>query len=122
MYIIIGVLLLLFFALYVVPNIIRYPWHTLVFVVAAAALSLATGAGNRLIARLNASTHPAARRFAASCATFTAIVHGVPPYKEARWWIARTLAQALYWGVALTMALAVLVALGAVFVWLDKQT
>lgn len=120
MRLILGIVLLLFLALYVIPNIIRYPWHTLAFAVVGIALSLAAGGGNWLLARMNASPHPAARRLAAAYTTFTDLVHGVPPYNEGKWWIARTLAQGVYWAVVLAAALAVLVALGGVFVWLDK--
>ena len=114
---ILALLILAFLAL----NIIRYPWHTLVFVVFGVALSLLAGGGGRLKALLDASPHPAVRRAMAACATFTTLVHGVPPYNEGRWWVVRTLAQTVYWAVMLVAAAAVLVALGGVFVWLDKQ-
>ena len=118
---VLGILLLLFLVLYVVPNIIRYPWHTLVFIVAAIAVSFVAGGGTRLLAWMNASPHPGARRLAAAYATFSELVHGFPPYNEGRWWIARTLAQAVYGVVALAAALALLAALGGVFVWLDQN-
>ena len=105
---------------YIGVNIVRYPWHTLVFVGAAIALSYAAGGGSRLMAHLNASPHPAARRFVAGCAELSAIVKGVPPYNKARWWIARSLVQFVYWVVMAAMILAVLAALGGIFVWLDR--
>lgn len=90
---IIAILVLIFLAAYVIPNIFRYPWHTLVFVVVGIGLSLAVGGGDRLMARLKASEHPAARRYLAAHATFFAILEGAPPYNAGRWWIVRTLAQ-----------------------------
>ncbi len=120
MRLILGILLLLVLVLYVFPNIIRYPWHTLAFIVVGITLSLAAGGGSRLLAWMNASPHPAVRRLAAAYTTFTDLVHGAPPYNEGKLWIARTLAQGVFWTVMLAAALAVLVALGGVFVWLDK--
>ena len=120
MQLILGIVLLLFLVLYVIPNIFRYPWHALAFIVAGIALSVVAGGGTRLLAWMNASTHPAVRRVVAAYTAFTNLVHGVPPYNEGKWWIARSLAQAVFWIVMLAAALAVLVALGGVFVWLDQ--
>ena len=113
-------LLVLAILVYVAINVVRYPWHTLVFVLAATALGLAAGAGNRVWSWLSASPHPVARGFVAGCAGLNAIVQGVPPYNAGRWWIVRTLVQIVYWAIMLTLALAVLAALGGVFVWLDN--
>jgi len=115
-----AVLLLAFLLLYVVPNIARHPWHTAAFVVAGCALVAAAGGSRRFLSWLNASPHPAARRIAAAHAFVTALVRGEPPYGAGRWWIARSLAQAVYWMVVLGAVLAVLVALGAAFTWLDR--
>jgi hypothetical protein len=115
----IGVLVLAFLAGYVIPNAIRYPWHTIVFVAAALGISAMAGAGERVMSRLRASAHPAARRSLAMHAGFFALLHGVPPYDSGRWWLARTVVQALFWMVMLAAALVVLVAMGYVFHWID---
>jgi len=120
MQILIAILLLVFLAGYVVPNIIRYPWHALVFVAVGIGLTLVMGGGDWLMARLKASQHPAARRYLAVHATFFAIVEGAPPYDAARWWIVRTLVQGGFWIVILAIALALIVAMGGAFHWLDK--
>ena len=116
----VGAVLVLIVLVYVGVNIVRYPWHALVFLAAVVGLGLATGAGARVKARLNASQNPAAQRLVSGWAALNAIVKGDPPYNEARWWLPRTLVQLAYWAVMLAMVLAVLVALGGVFVWLDK--
>lgn len=116
-----GILLLAFLVGYVAPNIIRYPLHTLVFVAVGAGLVYLSGGGDRVMTRLKASEHPAARRYVAAHATFFAILEGVPPYNAGRWWLARTLVQGVFWVVALAAALAVIVAIGGVFLWLDKH-
>jgi hypothetical protein len=105
---------------YVAINVVRYPWHTLVFVLAAIALSIAAGAGSRVMAWLAASPHPAARRLVAGCTGLNAIVQGAPPYNEGRWWVVRSLVQFVYWAIMLVLGIAVLAALGGVFVWLDR--
>jgi hypothetical protein len=115
----IGILVLAFMAGYVIPNAIRHPWHTIVFVAAALGISAMAGAGERMMLRLRASTHPAARRSLAVHSGFFALLHGVPPYDSARWWLARTVVQGLFWMVMLAAALVVMVAMGHVFHWID---
>ena len=121
MQILIAVLVLAFLIAYVVPNIIRYPWHTLVFVAVGIGLALASGGGDRLLARLKASEHPAAQRYLAAHTTFFAILKGAPPYNAGRWWLVRTLAQGAFWIVILAAGLTLIVAMGGVFQWLDRQ-
>ena len=116
----IAILVLVFLVGYVIPNIIRYPWHTLVFVVVGVGLTAALGGGEKLMARLRASGHPAARRYLAVHGTLFDIFEGVPPYNRGRWWLVRTLVQLVLGGVLLAAALAVLVAMGAAFNWLDR--
>lgn len=115
----IGILFLAILAGYVIPNAVRYPWHTIVFVAAAIGLSAMSGAGERVMSRLKASAHPAARRYLALHAGFFALLQGVPPYDSGRWWLPRTAVQALFWGVALAAVLVVMVAMGYVFHWID---
>jgi hypothetical protein len=120
MHYVIAILILIFVVGYVVPNIFRYPWHTLVFVVVGIGLIVLMGGGERLMARLKASEHPAARRYLTAHTTFLAIVEGVPPYDAGRWWIVRTLAQGLFYAVVFAAVLALLVAMGFVFTRLDQ--
>ena len=120
MHYIVAILLLVFFVGYVVPNIIRYPWHTLVFLAVAIGLAAAMGAGERLMARLKASQHPAARHYLALHRTLFAILEGVPPYNLRRWWIARTLVQCVFYAAVFAATLAVIVAMGFVFTRLDQ--
>ena len=117
---VLSALIVLAILAYVAINVVRYPWHALVFVLAAIALSIAAGAGGRLMTWLGASPHPAARFVVAGCTGLNAIVHGDPPYNEARWWVVRSLVQLVYWAIMLVLGIAVLAALGGVFVWLDK--
>ena len=49
MQILIAILILVLLIAYVVPNIMRYPWHTLVFVAVGIGLTLAMGGGERLL-------------------------------------------------------------------------
>jgi hypothetical protein len=117
----IGILLVAFLAGYVIPNAIRYPWHTIVFLTAAAGLSAMAGAGERLMSWLKASPRPAARRYLALHAGFFGLLHGVPPYDSGRWWLPRTAVQALFWTITLAAALTVMVAMGYVFHWIDAR-
>lgn len=120
MQILIAILVLAFLLGYVVPNIIRYPWHALVFVVVGIGLILAMGGADWVMARLKASQHPAARRYLAAHATFFAILKGAEPYNAGRWWLVRTLVQSVFWIAAFAAGLALIVAMGGVFHWLDK--
>jgi hypothetical protein len=121
MQIVIALLLLAFLLGYVVPNIIRYPLHALVFLVVGAGLVYLSGGGERLMARLKASSHPVARRYLVAHTLFFSILQGVPPYNAGRWWLVRTLVQGVFWVAALALALAVIVATGGVFHWLDTK-
>jgi hypothetical protein len=49
------------------------------------------------------------------------VLYVVPNIIRYPWWAVRSLVQVIYWVVMLAAALAVLVALGGVFVWLDRQ-
>jgi len=117
----VAILLLVFVAGYVVPNIVRYPWHAIVFVVIAIGLASATGAGEWLIERVKASRHPAARRCLAMSRTLVAVINGVPPYNAGRWWIVRTLVQTVFYAMVFAASLAVIVAIGFVFTQMDGK-
>src|SRR5262245_60020321 len=95
---IIAILRLIFLVGYVIPNIVRYPWHTLVFVVVGIGLTAALGGGEKLMAWLKASEHPGARRCVAAHGTLSALFEGVAPYDQRRWWLARTLVQLVLGG------------------------
>lgn len=116
-----AIVLLVFLAGYVVPNIVRYPWHSIVFTVIIVGLASATGAGEWLIGRVKASRHPAARRCVTVCSTTLAIVNGTPPYNAGRWWIVRTLVQTAFYVAVFAATLAVIVAIGFVFTQMDSQ-
>ena len=114
-----AIVLLVFLVGYVVPQVVRYPWHSIVFVVIVIGLASATGAGGWLAGRIKDSRHPAARRCVALCRTLVAIVNGAPPYNAGRWWIVRTLVQSAFYAAVFAATLAVIVAIGFVFTQID---
>lgn len=105
----------------VVPNVIRYPWHSIVFVVILVGLASATGAGEWLLERMQSSRHPIARRAVAIARTLARIVNGHAPYHAGRWWIARTLVQVLFYCAVFGATLAVITAIGYVFTQMDGK-
>ena len=121
MRIIAAIVLLAFIAGYVVPNIVRYPWHSIMFVVILAGLASATGAGERLVAAVQASRHPVARRCVATSRTLVRIINGHTPYHEGRWWIVRSVVQALFYCAVFGATLAVITAIGYVFTQMDGK-
>jgi hypothetical protein len=121
LYLVAAILLLVFLAGYVVPNIIRYPFHTLVLVVIAIALAVAAGAGEALMDRLQMSRHPAARRCHAAYRTLAAILEGVPPYSAGRWWIVRTLLQSVFYAAVFGATLSAIVGIGFLFTRMNKM-
>ena len=120
LYLVAAILLLVFLVGYVAPNIIRYPFHTLVFVVIAIALAVTAGAGEGLMDRLKASRHPAARRCHTAYRTLVAILDGVPPYSAGRWWVVRTLLQSAFYAAVFGATLAAIVGIGFLFTRMDK--
>lgn len=116
-----ALLLFAFLAGYVVPNVIRYPWHSIVFVVILIGLASATGVGERIAERVQASRHPVARRSVAMARTLARIVNGHAPYHEGRWWIVRTLVQAVFYSAVFAATLAVITAIGFVFTQMDGK-
>ena len=121
MQLVLAVVFLIFLAGYVIPNILVYPWQSLVLIVACIGITVVADGGERVMGRLRASQHPAVRRCLSVHDTLFAIFNGVPPYNEGRWWLVRTLVQGVLWVVILSVAIAVLVALGAVLHWIDTK-
>ena len=118
MQLVLAVVFLIFIVGYVIPNILVYPWQSLVLIVACIGITVVADGGERVMGRLRASQHPALRRYLSAHDKFFAIFNGVPPYNEGRWWLRRTLVQGVFWVVALPLMFAVLVALGGVLHWI----
>lgn len=110
-----AIVLLALLLAFLVPGMIRHPWHAVVAVVIGVGLASATGACDWLMDRAKSSRHPLVRRWMDIQRKLIAVVNGAPPFNAGRWWIARALLHAAFYCAVLGATLATIVAIGKVF-------
>lgn len=104
-----------------VPFAITHPWRVAMVVCFFLAHVLVGFSYDRLLDRLRASRHPAARRFASAHAAVAGLLTGEPPYDGPERRIARGFVQTVFFLAAAVFYVLLLVWLGGVLDWLENQ-